>query len=103
MLGTGLSEVFQFDFGLRRFQAWLLVILPPIILFLSGTRTFVEIISLAGGVSLGLEQILIVFLFARAKSRGDRVPEYSLKIPLWLLYTLMAIFASGIVFFLLIH
>jgi len=73
------------------------------VLYLAGIRSFIGIISLAGGVALALEQILVVFLYAKAKSKGDRIPEYSLNIPPWLLYTLITVFSIGIVYFLFIQ
>ena len=103
MLATALVNTFHFDFKIHRLNAWLLAIAPPFILFLAGIRTFVGIISLAGGIALALEQILVVFLYARAKSKGDRVPEFSLNIPTWLLYVLICIFSVGIVYFLFIQ
>ena len=103
MLASALVGTFHFDFKIHRFNAWLLAVVPPFLLYLAGIRTFVGIISLAGGVALALEQILVVFLYARAKAKGNRVPEYSMNIPPWLLYTLIVIFSTGIVYFLFIQ
>ncbi len=103
MLASALVNTFHFDFKIHRFNAWLLAIAPPFVLFIAGIRTFVGIISLAGGVALALEQILVVFLYAKAKAKGDRLPEYSLNIPTWLLYILITIFFIGIVYFLVIQ
>lgn len=103
MVSTALISTFHFDFKVRRFNAWALAIIPPLFLYLAGIRTFVGIISLAGGVALALEQILIVFLYAKAKAKGDRIPEYSLNIPTWLLYILIGVFSVGIVYFLFVR
>ena len=103
MLASGLINTFHFDFKIHKFNAWLLVVVPPFLLFLAGIRTFIGIISLAGGIAIALEQILVVFLYAKAKSKGDRVPEYSLNIPTWLLYILISVFSVGIVYFLFIQ
>jgi len=100
MLASGLTEVFHFDFRIHKLKAWLLVVVPPFLLFLAGMRTFVDVISLAGGVALGIEHIIIVLMYAKAKSNGDRVPEYSLRIPSWLLWIIMAVFAGGVVYYL---
>ena len=103
MHASAMINTFHQDFKIRRFNAWLLVVVPPMALFLLGIRSFIGIISLAGGVALALEQILIVFLYAQAKRKGDRLPEYSMNIPTWLLYILMAVFSVGIVYFLFIQ
>jgi tyrosine-specific transport protein len=102
MVSTALISTFHFDFKVKRPTAWLLTVIPPLFLYLVGIRTFVGIISLAGGVALALEQILVVFLYAKAKAKGDRIPEYSLNIPTWLLYILIGMFSAGIVYFLFI-
>jgi amino acid permease len=103
MVATALIGTFHLDFKVKKHNAWLLAVIPPFVLFLAGIRTFVGIISLAGGVALALEQILIVFLYAKAKSKGDRIPEYSLNIPTWLLYILIGVFSVGIIYFLFIR
>lgn len=103
MLASGMVEIFHFDFKVHAFKAWLLVVAPPLILFLAGMRTFVDVISLAGGVALGIDHIAIVLLYAKAKERGDRVPEYSLGIPNWLLWIIMAVFAAGIAYYLILR
>lgn len=96
MLGTALLEVFHLDYGLGRKLSWLLVILPPFALFLGGLRNFIDVISLAGAVGVGLEAFVLIFMYMKAKSHGDRLPEYSLKVPAWALYLLALIFAGGI-------
>ncbi|MDP3954573.1 MAG: aromatic amino acid transport family protein [bacterium] len=95
---TALRESFQYDFGIRKFHAQLLVLVPPILLFISGLRNFIEIIGLVGAIGISIDIIIIVFAFMAARKKGDREPEYSLKIPHWLLYLLVAIFAVGAVY-----
>ena len=40
-----------------------------------------------------IPQYIIMFLYAKAKSKGNRIPEYSLGIPPWLLYLLITVFS----------
>ncbi|MEK7139062.1 MAG: hypothetical protein AAB799_02695, partial [Patescibacteria group bacterium] len=96
MLGTALDEVFRWDYGLKKFWSWLLTVLPPFLLFALGLRTFIDIIGLAGSLSIGLILLILVFIYAAAKSKGDRVPEYSLNISKWFLYSMVVLFAAGI-------
>jgi tyrosine-specific transport protein len=98
MLGTALLEIFNLDYGLSKKISWLLVIFPPLILFLGGLRSFIDVISLAGGVAIGLEAFILIFVFMKAKTHGDRLPEYSLRFPVWFLWLLALIFAGGIVY-----
>lgn len=102
MLGTAFMEIFQLDYEVPKVLAWLLVVVPPLILFLGGLRTFIDIISLAGSVAIGLEGIVLTFVYIKSKSKGDRVPEYSLEMPKFLYYLLIFIFGAGIVYALFI-
>lgn len=98
MLGTGLLEIFHYDFKIHRIKAWALVVFPPLILYLLGIRTFVNVIGLAGAVALGIEGVILVLLYSKAKEYGNRVPEYSLNLPRWLLYLIMILFTAGVVY-----
>lgn len=98
MLGTAFLDIFHLDFGVSRKLSWLLVIVPPFVLFLGGMRTFIDVISLAGSVGIGIEGVVLLLLFIKSKSKGDRTPEYSFKLPRWLLYFLAAVFIGGAVY-----
>ncbi len=98
MLGCALREVFELDYGIKKLFSWLLVIFPPIVLFWGRVRTFVDIIGLAGSVALGLEMAILVAIYLKAKTKGNRMPEYDLSIPRIILYIFLAIFLSGVVY-----
>lgn len=98
MLGTAFTEIFHLDFKLSKTASWFLTVLPPFVLFLGGMRTFIDVVSLAGSVGIGLEGAILVFLFMKAKSKGDREPEYSLRVPKWLLFGLIGMFIAGSVY-----
>ena len=98
MLASGMLEIFNFDFDIPRVKAWALVVFPPAFLYLAGIRTFVNVISLAGAVAIALEGIILVFIYAKAKHKGHRVPEYSLHIPKWILYALIFVFIAGMAY-----
>ena len=101
MLASAMINTFHLDFKIHRFNAWLLAVIPPMVLYLLGIRSFIGIVSLAGGVALALEQILVVFL-CQSQKKGDRIPEYSMNIPTWLLHSHYC-FLGGIVYFLFIQ
>lgn len=98
MLGTAMLEVFHLDYGMNRKLSWFLVVFPPLVLFLGGLKNFIDVISLAGAVAVGLEAFVLVLVFIKAKAHGDRIPEFSLKVPGWALYLLAMIFAGGIIY-----
>ena len=102
MLGSAFLDMFNLDYNVSRKWAWFLVVAPPLVLFLGGLRTFIDIISLAGSVAIGLEGIVLTFVYIKSKSKGDRVPEYSLELPKFFYYLLIFMFGAGIVYALLI-
>ncbi|MBI2670010.1 MAG: hypothetical protein HYX20_02625 [Candidatus Yanofskybacteria bacterium] len=102
-LGTALKESFQEDFYFSRRWAWLLTMIPPYVLFISGIRNFIDIIGLVGGVAVSIEMIILIFLYAKARKNGDRVPEYSIRVPTPVLYLMMLLFAAGAVYTVLIR
>lgn len=95
---TALKESFQRDMRMRKFHAQLLVLLPPVLLFASGLRNFIEIIGLVGAVAVSINMVVLIFVFISARKNGDREPEYALKIPRWVLYLLASIFSAGAVY-----
>jgi len=102
MLGSALDEVFRWDYGFKKGWSWLLTILPPFLLFVVGLRTFIDVISLAGSLAIGLTLLILIFTYMAAKTKGDRSPEYNLSIPKWFLYSMAALFAAGIVYVLVL-
>ncbi|KKS12798.1 MAG: Aromatic amino acid permease [Candidatus Yanofskybacteria bacterium GW2011_GWA1_41_6] len=102
MLGSAFLDMFHLDYNVPRKLAWLLVVAPPLVLFLGGLRTFIDIISLAGSVAIGLEGVVLTFVYIKSKSKGDRVPEYSLELPKFIYYLLIFMFGAGIVYALFI-
>lgn len=102
MLGSAFLDMFHLDYKVPRKWAWFLVVAPPLVLFLGGLRTFIDIISLAGSVAIGLEGIILTFVYIKSKSKGDRVPEYSLELPKFFYYILIFMFGAGIVYALFI-
>ncbi len=94
-LATALKESFWQDFHFRHGWAWFLVILPPYLLYLSGIRNFIDIIGLVGGVAVSLEAILLVFVYISAKKNGERIPEYSIRLPRPVLYFIILVFVAA--------
>jgi hypothetical protein len=42
--------------------------------------------------------VILIFMYASARKHGDRMPEYSIRLPMPLLYLMMLIFAAGAVY-----
>ncbi|MDO8559042.1 MAG: aromatic amino acid transport family protein [bacterium] len=95
VLGLYLRNTFIYDFKLSKNLSALIVCGLPLILFLAGFRSFINAIGFTGTIMGVIEGIIIILIFKKAKTSGDRVPEYSVKAPSLLLYFLMAVLILG--------
>lgn len=96
--GYYLYETFLYDFGVNRNLSHILIAIVPITFVLLGWRNFIAIISFLGAVMGGLESVAMILAYLKAKKTGDRNPEYSLKIPRFVCYFLILVFALGIIY-----
>jgi amino acid permease len=97
-LGAVLLESFRYDFKIKKFLAWLWVVLPPWLMFSWGANNFINVINLAGAVAIGWQSIIFIFIYSKVKRMGHRIPEYSLNLPKIFWYGLIALSAFGIVY-----
>lgn len=101
-IATALSESLREDFAFKGWWRILLVTLAPLLLFFLGIRNFIDIIGLVGGVGISVDTILLIFVYISARRKGTRMPEYSIKFPNILLYILIALFALGAIYTILL-
>ncbi len=95
VLGLYLRNTFICDFKISKNSAFLIACGLPIFLFLIGFRSFIGTIGFVGTIVGALEGILIILIFRKVKNLGEKLPEYSLKVPSFLLYLLILIFIFG--------
>ncbi len=95
VLALHLRNTFMYDLKFSKNFSVVISCGLPLVLFLLGFRSFINIIGFVGTVIGVIEGIIIVLIFKKAKTLGDREPEYSLKIPSILLYSLIAILILG--------
>lgn len=69
--GVALKQTFMWDYKLSQWAAEFLVISVPLVLFLWGLRNFIEILDIVGGLFIGIEAILMILIFLRARRYGD--------------------------------
>jgi amino acid permease len=86
-----------YDYHFPKIFASLTSSFLPLLLFLR-FRNFTQVVGFAGTILGTIEGIIILFLFKKARKLGDRTPEYSLNIPNYLIYIMMAIFILGMFF-----
>lgn len=95
ILGMYVKETLQYDFKLSKELSVALTIGVPLGLFLLGARSFINVISLTGGVFGVLDVILIMLIYRVARKTGKRKPEYALRIPGFIIWPLIIVFAFG--------
>src|SRR3989344_1771800 len=84
--GLLLKKVFMYDVGVKEFPAWIFACFTPLILFLLGLNSFINLISFVGGFLLGIEGILIMLIYKKIGGKPIVV------------YPLMLVFILGIVY-----
>src|SRR3989344_4718042 len=60
--GADLKLTYRYDYEIKEGRAWLLVFIPPILLFLLGFIDLVKILSLVGSVGLGVFAVFILLM-----------------------------------------
>lgn len=97
VIGNYLKNSLRHDFNFSYVPAALVAMGVPLALFLLGFRQFIGVVGLVGGVTGAVEGILIMLMFRKAKTMGDRVPEYQIRVPVILLFLLAVILIGGAV------
>lgn len=95
VIGYDVLRSLKFDFRFSALLANIIIIFAPIFLYFTGLKNFIPLVSLIGGVFLGLEALLIVLMWRRLPkiSEGVRI----LKPNRFLTYALLLIFILGII------
>jgi len=90
-LSLTLKKILWYDFSFNKNLSWFLACFIPLGLFFLGFRKFIEIINFTGAIALGIEAIIIVFLYKKFlfKKISQRMN------PLW--YLLAGVFILGII------
>lgn len=95
ILGNYLKNTLFYDYKIPRWISASFACGIPLILFLIGLRSFIGIIGFVGTLIGSVEGIVIILIFKNIKKLGNREPEYSLKVPSFLLYFVTTIFILG--------
>ena len=77
-LGLALFEVYHLDYNLsKKLSLGLTFIFPLIIVFLNLT-SFIVILGITGVIAGGLDGVLVMLMYWKAKKLGNRKPEYTM-------------------------
>ncbi len=97
-IGLTLKKILWYDMGMKKNLSWFLACFVPLFLFFLGLNDFITIISLAGGIFIGIDVALIILIYLQAKKKGDLEPAYSLNFPNPLIYSLITFFILGVIY-----
>jgi amino acid permease len=102
-LGLSLKQMYNYDYRVREKYAWMLACFIPLIIFIfisfsKINDAFFRIISITGGIAMTLEGVLIVLMFEKAKKKGNRKPEYSLRFSKIISAVLILVFVMGMIY-----
>lgn len=98
VLGYYLKKVFQYDYKRSKTLSWFLTCSIPLIGFLIGLRNVIPIIAFLGVILGAIEGTAVILIYKKAKKFGDQEPEYNLKIPNFIIYSLIGIFVLGLIY-----
>ena len=95
VIGNYLKNSLRHDFNFPYAPAALVAMGVPLALFLLGFREFISVVGVVGGVMGAVEGILVILMFRKAKTMGDRKPEYEIRVPSLFLFLLAGILVAG--------
>ncbi len=79
VLGLNLKNIYRKDYHLSGGLSLVLTCAVPLVFYLLGVKSFILVIGFVGAVAAGLDGILTVLIYLKARKHGDRQPEYSLS------------------------
>ncbi len=97
-LGFALKEIFMLDYKINKITSWILACFVPFIIFLLGLTSFIKIIGIVGAITGGLNGIIILIMYQKAKEKGEQKPAFSVNLPKSIIYVLYLLFGLGILY-----
>lgn len=96
-LGIAMMEMYEYDYLFPKPFALALTFVIPLAITMFKLSTFITIIAITGAIAGGLQGIIIIATFWKARTYSEREPEYRLSAHKVIGSALMLIFAAGIV------
>ena len=96
VIGNYLKNSLRYDYKLPYGVSAAAAIFSPIVLFLFGLREFIVVIGVVGALVAAVEGLVIILIYRTIKEKGDRKPEYSLRIPrpVWIGAAILLVFGA---------
>lgn len=96
-IGLTLKKIFWYDLKFSHFNSWVIACFIPLILYFIGVQDFIKIIGFSAAITALIEGTIVFLIYLKAKQKGQRVPEYQIRLKQWVLYPLVLLFAIGVV------
>lgn len=93
-----IKEIFLYDYKMSEKKAWFVASFIPYIIYLSGLRDFIKVITAAGSFAGGFFGILIILIFYIAKNKGDRKPAYKFEVSEGFSALMILVYVLGIIY-----
>jgi tyrosine-specific transport protein len=97
-LSIALMGMYSYDYGISRKRGLLMTVFLPLLIASFGLTTFITVIGITGAVAGGIEGVLMILTYWKAKKFGDRKPEYNLKPHKVIGSVLIVMFIFGIIY-----
>ncbi len=97
-LGYGLKSMYNYDYKISENTSWILTCLVPVIVILLGAHSFVKTIEITGAISGGIAGIITVLMHWKSQTKGERKPEYKIKLNWPTKIMLITLFILGALF-----
>ncbi|MEM4239590.1 MAG: aromatic amino acid transport family protein [Candidatus Woesearchaeota archaeon] len=94
-IGLGLKEMYEYDYGIKPLLSFVLTLSVPVLLILAGIHSFIKILGLTGALAGGLEGILLLLTYWKARRYGQRKPEYEVRVGLVPIALIVVAFVIG--------
>ncbi len=95
VVGIYLKNQFIFDFKKKKNSAIFWAIGAPLIILMLIEPSFIQILGLAGAIFGAIDSVFLIIVWQKAKLKGDRKPEYEIKIKNWLSFLIIGLFLIG--------
>ncbi|MBU0614092.1 hypothetical protein KJ766_02275 [Patescibacteria group bacterium] len=96
ILGLSVMDTMIYDYKMRYMTSWFIAIIFPLIIFLFGARSFIDVIGFTGAVLGGLVGIIMLASYRKAQKHPGLLKR-SLNWPLWVLVLCGIVYAIGVI------
>lgn len=100
VIGRDIKKSLEHDFKFHQIFAGLAVAATPLILYFLGLRNFMELVGFAGGIFVGLDNIIMILIWQKAVKTESPIRILN-KINPVIIHFLLLVFAGGIIYTLL--